>query len=151
MKSDFWKHTKLEDMTTPEWESLCDRCGLCCLIRLEDEDTSELVQTNIACKYLNLNDCSCGDYKNRTVNVPDCLKVTPEIIPNLHWMPHSCAYRLLSEGRELEDWHPLVSGRLESVHEKGGSSFMGDMISEADIDDIDEYISNIVLDEDTDQ
>ena len=133
MQKPFWKEKKLEEMTTKEWESLCDNCALCCHIRLEDEDTGELVQTNVACKYLDLDSCKCSDYENRCTNVPDCIKVTPKNIPQLQWMPHSCAYRLLSEGRDLEDWHPLVSGSPESVH-KSGISFKGEIISEADFD-----------------
>lgn len=134
MSEQFWKTKKLTEMTTDEWESLCDGCALCCHIRLEDEDTGELVQTNIACRYLNLENCKCGDYANRCINVPDCIKVTPENIPQLHWMPHSCAYRLLSEGRDLYDWHHLISGDKNSVH-TAGISFLGEIISEDEVEE----------------
>ncbi len=134
MTKPFWKEKKLTEMNDAEWESLCDGCALCCHIRLEDEDTGELVQTNVACKYLDLETCKCGDYANRCTNVPDCLKVTPENIPQLHWMPQSCAYRLLSEGRDLYDWHPLISGNKNSVHESG-ISFLGEIVSEDELED----------------
>lgn len=140
MTKPFWKEKTLEQMTTQEWESLCDGCALCCHIRLEDEDTGELVQTNISCKYLDLGTCKCTDYQNRSINVPDCIKVTAKNIPQLHWMPESCAYRLLSEGRELYDWHPLVSGDPESVH-KAGISFLGEIVSEEDIEE--GYFNNL--------
>jgi uncharacterized cysteine cluster protein YcgN (CxxCxxCC family) len=135
MKKQFWKEKKLNEMTSEEWESLCDGCGLCCLIRLEDEDSGEIVLTNIACKYLDLNTCRCTDYKNRKVNVPDCWKITPENIDQIYWMPDTCAYKLLYQGRDLYDWHPLITGDKNSVH-KAGVSFAGEMVSEefADID-----------------
>lgn len=131
----FWKEKKLEEMTKDEWESLCDGCALCCLIRLEDVDTGEVVQSNIACKYLNLNDCRCSDYENRKKNVPDCWKITPENIDKIYWMPDTCAYRLIYEGRDLYDWHPLISGNQKSTH-MAGISYIGEMVSEdeADID-----------------
>jgi len=132
-KKPFWEAKKLTEMTTKEWESLCDGCALCCHIRLEDEDTGELVQTNVACRYLELESCQCSDYTNRCINVPDCIKVTPDNIPQLHWMPHSCAYRLLSEGQPLYDWHPLISGDRMSVH-KAGISFLGEIVSEDDVE-----------------
>lgn len=137
MKKQFWKEKKLEEMTTDEWESLCDGCGLCCLIRLEDEDTGEIVQSNIACKYLDLETCRCTDYANRKTNVPDCWKITPKNIDKIYWMPETCAYRLIYEGKKLYKWHPLISGDKNSTH-KAGISYIGEMVSEndADIDNI---------------
>jgi uncharacterized cysteine cluster protein YcgN (CxxCxxCC family) len=133
MQKPFWKEKKLQEMTTPEWESLCDGCALCCLIRLEDEDTGEIVQSNIACRYLDMETCKCTDYANRTKNVPDCWKITPENLDQIYWMPETCAYRLLYEGKELYDWHPLISGDPESVH-KHHISHKGEMVSEDDCD-----------------
>jgi uncharacterized cysteine cluster protein YcgN (CxxCxxCC family) len=133
MTDPFWKTKKLEELTKPEWESLCDGCGLCCLVRLEDEDTGETVQSNIACRYLDQATCRCTDYENRKTNVPDCWKITPENIHQIYWMPDSCAYRLVYEGKDLYPWHPLISGDKNSVHE-AGISYIGEMVSEEDVD-----------------
>ena len=103
-------------MNKEEWESLCDGCGKCCLIKLEDTDTGELKFTEIACRLLDLQACSCSDYSNRTERVPDCLRVTPELANKANWLPSTCAYRLIAEGRELLWWHPLVSGNPDTIH-----------------------------------
>lgn len=113
----FWKHKSLLEMTAEEWESLCDGCGQCCLHKLEDEDTGELAITNVACRLLDLNSCRCTRYSERNRFVPDCVVLTKENVGSLHWMPGTCAYRLLSEGQDLAWWHPLVSGDPETVHE----------------------------------
>ena len=137
MSEGFWKRKKLEEMSKDEWESLCDGCGLCCLIRLEDEDTGEIVQSNIACKYLDLETCKCTDYKNRKKNVPDCWVIRPENIDQIYWMPDTCAYKIIYEGGDLYDWHPLKTGDKNSTH-KAGVSYIGEMVSEddADIDNV---------------
>jgi len=129
MSEPFWKTKKLEEMTATEWESLCDGCGQCCLIKLEDDDTGDIAVTRLACKLLGLGSCRCSDYQNRQQHVPDCVKLTPESVSRLRWLPESCAYRLLDEGRELRWWHPLVSGTQETVHE-AGISIRGAAISE---------------------
>jgi uncharacterized cysteine cluster protein YcgN (CxxCxxCC family) len=121
-------------MTPSEWESLCDGCGLCCLIRLEDEETGEIIPTRVHCRLLDAGACRCSDYANRKAHVPDCIKLTPGNIEDLLWMPKSCAYRRLHEGRGLAWWHPLVSGDPESVH-RAGVSVRGQTISEASLDD----------------
>ena len=115
----FWKTKSLADMTRGEWESLCDGCGRCCLNKLEDEDTGKFLYTRAACKLLDLKTCRCTDYPNRAARVPDCVTLTPENIGELGWLPATCAYRLLDEGKPLPWWHPLVSGRQETVAEAG--------------------------------
>src|ERR1700710_2060199 len=105
----FWKTTPLEQMTLAEWESLCDGCGRCCLHKLRDEDTDELSFTNVACRLLDLNTCQCRNYERRRDQVPDCVSLTPRALREIDWLPPSCAYRLIAEGRDLFWWHPLVS------------------------------------------
>jgi uncharacterized cysteine cluster protein YcgN (CxxCxxCC family) len=112
----FWKNKALAEMSEEEWESLCDGCGKCCLVGLEDEDTGEIYLTDVACKLLDGRTCRCKDYPNRKAFVPDCVKLTPENVPTLSWLPRTCAYRLVHEGRDLYPWHPLLTGEPESVH-----------------------------------
>ncbi len=135
----FWKTKPLADMDTQEWESLCDGCGQCCLYKLEDEDNDEMALTNVSCRYLDLGACRCTDYENRNTNVPDCVQLTPENAGALNWMPQTCAYRLLAEGKNLYWWHPLVSGNPNSVHE-AGISVRGKAISEDRVDDLEDHI-----------
>jgi uncharacterized protein len=115
----FYRTKKLHEMNQAEWESLCDGCGRCCLNKLEDEDTGEFIYTRAACKLLNLETCQCTDYPNRQKKVHDCVQLTPKNIGELGWLPDTCAYRILHEGRALPWWHPLVSGRKETVVEAG--------------------------------
>ena len=117
----FWKTKSLSEMSTQEWESLCDGCGLCCLVRFEDEDTGEVIPTRVHCKLFDPVRCTCTDYPNRNEIVPDCIKLTPHNIERLGWMPKSCGYRRIHEGRDLAWWHPLVSGDPETVHRAGVS------------------------------
>jgi len=127
----FWETKRLEQMNVREWESLCDGC---CLIRFEDEDTGEVIPTRVHCRLFDSDACRCSDYANRKAHVPDCIKLTPHNIEALEWMPKSCAYRRLHEGRGLPSWHPLVTGDPESVHE-AGVSIRGQTISEATLED----------------
>jgi uncharacterized cysteine cluster protein YcgN (CxxCxxCC family) len=112
----FWKTKTLAQMNEAEWESLCDRCGKCCVISIEDADSGVLYLTDVSCKLFDAKACGCGDYANRKELVPDCVKLTPKNVGKLDWLPRTCAYRLVSEGRDLHWWHPLVSGDPETVH-----------------------------------
>jgi len=118
-KSPFWETKSLEEMNPAEWESLCDGCGRCCLLKLEDEDTLELYYTSVVCQYHDNEHCCCTKYKERTILVPDCIQVTPQVAREEKWLPASCAYRLLAEGKPLFDWHPLISADPMRVHTAG--------------------------------
>lgn len=116
----FWRKG-LDALTKKEWESLCDGCGRCCLVKLEDEDTGKIHFTDIACKLFDGESCQCRDYKNRQKFVRDCIKLTPAKLKTIPWLPPTCAYRLIDEGHDLKWWHPLISGSAETVHEAGVS------------------------------
>jgi uncharacterized cysteine cluster protein YcgN (CxxCxxCC family) len=120
-KQPFWRAKTLEEMSAAEWESLCDGCGLCCLVRFEDEATGAVTPTWVACKLFDDETCRCSNYPQRRRHVSDCIKLTPHNIETLPWMPLSCAYRRLHEGKDLPAWHPLVTGDPESVHAAGVS------------------------------
>lgn len=141
MEPRFWEHKTLAQMSADEWEALCDGCGRCCLQKLEDEDSGEVFYTDLACTLLDLQQCRCSDYPNRLERMPDCIRLTPDNVTELYWLPRSCAYRRLSEGKELPRWHPLLSGDPESVH-RAGISVRGKAISSAGIaaEDWEEHI-----------
>lgn len=117
----FWETKRLQDMSPAEWDSLCDGCGQCCLNKIEDEDTGKIFLTRLACSLLDIGSCRCKDYENRFARMPDCLSIDMKAVKKLRWLPESCAYRRLHEGRGLAWWHPLVSGDPESVHQAGVS------------------------------
>jgi uncharacterized cysteine cluster protein YcgN (CxxCxxCC family) len=127
----FWRRKLLSEMSEAEWESLCDGCGRCCLNKLEDWDTGEIAWTDVACRLLDGESCRCSDYADRRRSVPDCVKLTPESVETLSWLPPTCAYKLVAEGRDLYWWHPLVSGDPETVHAAGVSA-RGRTVSEVD-------------------
>jgi len=138
----FWETKSLRQMDRAEWESLCDGCGKCCVHKLEDEDTGELMATNVACRLLDRRTGRCKDYRNRRAYVPECVRLTPEKVLDLDWLPSTCAYLLLAEGKPLPDWHPLVSGDPETVH-AAGQSVRGWTVSE---DEVGDDLENFVID-----
>lgn len=116
LKPGYWREKTLAEMSEREWEALCDNCGKCCVISIEDTDSGQLFLTDVSCKLFDTHACGCGDYVNRKSKVPDCVKLTPKNVPKLDWLPRTCAYRLVSEGQDLHWWHPLKSGDPETVH-----------------------------------
>ena len=132
----FWKRKTLAELDQEEWESLCDGCGLCCLQKLEDEDDGSVYYTRIACKLLDLKTCRCTDYANRRRHVPDCIQLTPARTDEFQWLPPTCAYRLVAEGKDLLPWHPLVCSDPDAVHH-AGISMSGKMLSETAVADED--------------
>ncbi len=119
----FWNTTPLEDLAQEEWEALCDGCAKCCLHKLEDEDEDdgEIYYTDVACEFLDLEQCRCTDYPNRHKIVPNCIPFSAKDIPNMHWLPDTCAYRLRSVGEPLFDWHHLISGDKNAIHQANES------------------------------
>ena len=136
----FWETKKLQQMNASEWEALCDGCGKCCLVKLQDEDTDELFYTNVACRYLD-ETCRCSVYSQRRLKQPDCIELTVGDIEAFAWLPPSCAYRRLAEGAPLPYWHPLLTGDSNSVG-RAGHSVAGKVCSEAQVhpDDLEDFI-----------
>ena len=128
MRERFWERP-LGELTQAEWEALCDGCGRCCLHKLEDEDTGEIAETNVACRLLDCSTARCRDYANRKTYVPDCLQLTRSLVDKLPWLPETCAYRRRAEGRRLPRWHYLLTGSREDVHHEG-AGIVGRVISE---------------------
>ncbi len=138
----FWENVTLEDMTPPEWEALCDGCGRCCLLKLEDEDSGEILYSNVSCRLFDADTCRCAQYALRKQMVAGCVVLSPENIERIaYWMPETCAYRLLFDGQKLPDWHPLISGDPNSVH-RAGISMQGKTVPEYEVDhdDLEDYL-----------
>ncbi len=131
MTDEFWKRKSLAEMSAEEWESLCDGCALCCLQKMEDEETGDVYFTDIACRLLDTETCRCTNYAERAKLVPDCLVLSADNPDAFHWLPDSCAYRRLADGKDLPVWHPLLTGDPNSVHEAGISA-KGKMVSETE-------------------
>lgn len=135
MTEPFWKRKSLAEMSEQEWESLCDGCALCCMLKVEDEDTGEVFYSDVACKLLDIDACRCTNYAQRAKLVADCMVLTVDNSEPYEWLPDSCAYRRLWNGKELPAWHPLMTGDPDSVHE-AGISMKGRAISENDADEL---------------
>ena len=131
MKDEYWKRKSLAEMNSEEWEGLCDGCALCCMHKVEDEDTGEVFYTDVACRLLDVNTCHCADYANRAKLIADCLLLSVDQPEYFDWLPDSCAYRRLANGKELPAWHPLLTGDSNSVHD-AGISVRGQAVSESD-------------------
>jgi uncharacterized protein len=137
--SRYWEEKRLDQLSREEWEGLCDGCGKCCLHKLEDEETGDIYPTNVACRLLDRKNGLCRDYKNRRTFVPDCVRLTPAKLATLEWLPSTCAYRLVAEGKPLPDWHYLVSGSRDTVHQAGMST-RGWTVSEDDAGELEYHI-----------
>ena len=132
----FWKATPLDQMDEGQWESLCDGCGKCCVLKLEDADTGVVHYTDVSCKLLDCQTARCTKYAERKKHVSDCVLLTPDNLSMLSWMPKSCAYRLIYENKDLPDWHPLVTGNLESTR-LAGHSVAARVVTETSVDEDD--------------
>jgi uncharacterized cysteine cluster protein YcgN (CxxCxxCC family) len=141
IRKKFWKNIRASDLTLEEWEALCDGCAICCLYKIEDEESGEVHLTNVACRFLDLQACRCQLYDQRRSAMPTCIKLTPLKVASLSWLPDTCAYRLVLQGKPLPDWHTLVSGDPQSVH-KAGISVKGRVIreSEANMNALEDYV-----------
>ncbi|OIQ32267.1 MAG: hypothetical protein BM562_05190 [Alphaproteobacteria bacterium MedPE-SWcel] len=129
----FWEKKPLRQLSPREWEALCDGCGKCCLNKLEDEDTGEVALTRVACRLLDDNSCQCAHYETRHSFIPECIVLRPDNLDtHAYWMPQTCAYRRLWEGKSLPEWHPLLTGDPDSVHREG-VSVRGITVSEFDV------------------
>lgn len=143
MRKRFWEKP-LETLDREEWEALCDGCGKCCLHKIEDDRTGELLPTNVACRLLDRTSCRCSNYKLRRVLVPDCVRLDAEAMTGIDWLPSTCAYRLRAEDKPLEDWHYLISGDRETVHE-AGMSVRGWTVSEDEAGNLEHHLVDRAL------
>ena len=141
VKKPFWMDKSLAEMTLEEWESLCDGCAFCCLYKLQDDETGEVNYTDVVCRFLNMKKCRCKVYGERSRLMPTCLTLTPTSVTSLSWMPETCAYRLLSEGKNLPNWHPLVCGDPGMIH-RLGKSVRGKAVSEkfVNMDNLEDHV-----------
>lgn len=142
----FWRRKTLREMTRTEWESLCDGCALCCLHKVEDEDTQEVFYTTVVCHLLDTDNCQCTEYEKRCELVPTCIRLQPEDVENFDWLPVTCSYRLIHEGKNLPEWHPLLTGERSSVIEANASVLSVYEVMDNEISE--DQLIDFVLDED---
>ena len=142
-KSAFWKNKSLSEMSFIEWESLCDGCGKCCVLKLQDIDTEQTFYTDVSCKLLDCATARCSQYENRTSHVPDCIILSPNNLAPLSWMPDSCSYKLIHNGLDLPDWHPLITGNKSSTY-KSGNSLAGRVTPETELESEEELLERII-------
>jgi len=142
----FWEYKSFEEMTAEEWESLCDGCGKCCLLKIEDDETEEIFYTAVACRHLDLETCRCRHYGNRVEVLPECIVLTPDKVDEFKWLPVTCTYRRIAEGKGLPEWHPLLTGDPESVHH-AGASVRDKVVSEKyiNLDDLEAYVLDVEM------
>ena len=138
LRDRFWERP-LADLNTGEWEALCDGCGRCCLHKMEDWDTGEIEDTNVACTLLDTETAQCRDYANRKATVPDCLRLTLKIVEDVRWLPDTCAYRLRADGDPLPHWHYLLSGDRNAVHHRG-AGVAGRVVSEDEAGPLEHHV-----------
>lgn len=143
IKYGFWREKSLSEMSYEEWELLCDGCGKCCVLKLQDVDTEQTFYTDISCKLLDCKTAQCSQYEKRRSYVPDCIILSPDNLASLSWMPDSCSYKLIYNGLELPDWHPLVTGKKASTRESG-NSLAGRITSETELESDEELIEHII-------
>ena len=140
----FWKDTPLAEMTREQWESICDGCCRCCLIKLQDEESEQICTTSVVCRYLDLESGHCTEYVNRTVLVPECVRLTPDNLQQqFYYMPQSCSYRVLYEHGDLPEWHPLRTGSATAM-KQAGISILAMAISESELEDEEELFAHII-------
>ena len=143
-QNSFWETKTLAEMNNDEWENLCDGCARCCLMKIQDEETEEIAFTSVACKMLDCSSCQCKDYTNRALEVPDCVQLTLEEVQTLPWLPQTCAYRLINEGKPLYPWHHLISGSRNTVHEAGISVRGKVTLSESELTELHDLEDHVV-------
>ncbi len=139
MREKFWE-LPLDALMREEWEALCDGCGRCCLHKLEDEDTGEIAETNVACKLLDTNTARCKDYRHRKAFVPDCMRLTPALVKKVPWLPKTCAYKLRADSKPIPEWHYLLTGNRNAMRE-AGICVSGKVISEVDAGPLEHHIT----------
>ncbi|MBJ6122405.1 YcgN family cysteine cluster protein [Sphingomonas sp. BT553] len=144
MTTRYWEDTPIERLDRGQWESLCDGCGKCCVHKLEDEETGEVLPTNVACRLLDRRSGFCSDYKHRRAYVPECVRLTAGNVRDIEWLPSTCAYRLRAAGEQLPEWHYLVCGDREAVH-AAKQSVRGWTVSEDDVGDLEDHIVERIL------
>ncbi len=136
MTNKFWQNKALKDLSHEEWESICCHCGQCCLIKLQDENSDDVYYTDIVCRYFNLASKMCKEYQNRCQLVPSCLKLTPENLGKISWIPDTCAYNILYKTGDLPPWHPLITGKpLAKKYAIGNNVISEEFVEEDDLED----------------